>query len=445
MKLFPLILLLILANSLFGQPVDKAYKPGWKLVFFDEFDSNRLNIKKWKQSPGWTKCIRDNLAYSPEDNNVSFKNGNLVITAKKENVDRKCDNWDSTGRYIPYQRKFDYTTGLIYTVKDFKYGYFECRFKVPEGKGFNSAFWLIGTNSELDIFEILGSNARKAYMTLHWKDKDARTGMHMAVSNYSLRNSSYSNEYHVMATEWTDRGIRFFSDSKSIPLKTKNRKAMLRHMPACNMNVLLSLGVGIIDGSPDEKTNFPAEFLVDYVRVYSHDTSEKAEINIKGQKTIIIDSKSDSQDFSLSDLVINDRYGMYPHGYAVKLKNSTSEKINEKESIITNLITVTNGIDESEPYQVKILKSDSNYQTEKFPAGYEIIARPDKNTVTLVSYSGEFMFDNIFLADSKMNSTAFSIERAENQYIIKPDKQISGKYFLVLLIYNRIYSFPVIF
>lgn len=73
-----------------------------------------------------------------------------------------------------------YTSGRINTQgkHDFKYGYFECRAKVPTGKGYLPAFWMMPTDEnlygqwpkcgEIDIMEVMGQETNKAYGTIHY-------------------------------------------------------------------------------------------------------------------------------------------------------------------------------------------------------------------------------------------------------------------------------------
>lgn len=67
---------------------------------------------------------------------------------------------------------------------DFKYGYFECRAKVPTGKGYLPAFWMMPTDEnlygqwpkcgEIDIMEVMGQETNKAYGTIHYGDRMIR-------------------------------------------------------------------------------------------------------------------------------------------------------------------------------------------------------------------------------------------------------------------------------
>lgn len=74
--------------------------------------------------------------YVDSDKNIQVKDGKLLIKPV-ETV-----NADGTRSY---------TSGRINTQgkHDFKYGYFECRAKVPTGKGYLPAFWMMPTDENL--------------------------------------------------------------------------------------------------------------------------------------------------------------------------------------------------------------------------------------------------------------------------------------------------------
>ena len=73
-----------------------------------------------------------------------------------------------------------YTSGRINTQSKhtFQYGRFEVRAKVPSGKGFLPAFWMMPENEsyygqwpkcgEIDIMEVHGSALDTSYSTLHF-------------------------------------------------------------------------------------------------------------------------------------------------------------------------------------------------------------------------------------------------------------------------------------
>ena len=73
-----------------------------------------------------------------------------------------------------------YTSGRVNTQNkhDFKYGKFEARIKVPSGKGFLPAFWMMPTDEsyygqwpkcgEIDIMEVMGQSTDTLHGTIHF-------------------------------------------------------------------------------------------------------------------------------------------------------------------------------------------------------------------------------------------------------------------------------------
>ena len=109
---------------------------GYSLVWEDNFDGPGLNRNDWNvelHEPGWVNA--ELQEYVDSEENIFFENGNLVIRPVKSTVNGKIH----------------YTSGRISTQnkRDFTYGVFEARLKVPEGKGFLPAFWLMATDENV--------------------------------------------------------------------------------------------------------------------------------------------------------------------------------------------------------------------------------------------------------------------------------------------------------
>ena len=89
------------------------------LVWSDEFDNNggpdssKWNVLDVPQSPN------KELQYYTKSGNAACSNGFLTITAKKENRGGK-----------------QYTSAKLVSVKEFTYGVFEMKAKLPKGKGY---------------------------------------------------------------------------------------------------------------------------------------------------------------------------------------------------------------------------------------------------------------------------------------------------------------------
>lgn len=263
--------LVMLAAACSRPPVPGAAnpveKPGWRLVFQDEFDGDGLDATRWMTGFPWGRCSE--IAYNTEQGNVAVIEGALHLAAKHEAADGLCFAWDDNGVFTPYSRDFDYTTGMVYSIQAFQYGYFECRFRVPAGKGFNSAFWLYGPEAtEADIFEVVSSDEGAAQMTLHWKVDDVLVGTSQWPTHIAPAGPAFHDGYHTFALQWEKEGVTWYLDNWRVPESCWTRFIRGRHIPDVEMNVILTLGIGGMDGDPDASTPFPADFVIDYVRVY---------------------------------------------------------------------------------------------------------------------------------------------------------------------------------
>ena len=253
-------------------PRPKAVKGDWTLVFSDEFDGPGLDRDKWTTCYWWDKDGCTNLGnaelqwYMPE--NVSVANGYLMLTARPEKV---------TGFE---GRPFSYTSGMVTTGRDyvelprlpraeFLYGHFEIRAKLPAGAGLWPALWLLPSTREsrpeIDIMEVLGDAPRQLHLHVHYDDKKGeiqRPGKTVETKNLARR-------FHVYGLTWSKDAIHWYLDGKKV--WTFDDTDYISSEP---MYLLMNLAVGgKWPGPPDERTKFPAEFIIDYVRVWTR--SEK--------------------------------------------------------------------------------------------------------------------------------------------------------------------------
>lgn len=230
----------------------------WNLVWSDEFNGTSLNTADWTAeigtgSSGWGN--NELQYYTNRAQNLQVTGGNLVITAQRE-----AYNGSS------------YTSARIKTQgkRSFTYGKIEARIKLPSGQGLWPAFWMLGANidtvgwpksGETDIMERVNNNA---YVngTVHW-DANGQADYGQVSGNLDF------SQYHVYSIEWDAKYIRWFVDGNQfnefyIENSTGNTEEF--HKPSF---LLLNLAVGgNWPGSPNAATPFPAQMLVDYVRVY---------------------------------------------------------------------------------------------------------------------------------------------------------------------------------
>ncbi|MDE7323513.1 MAG: carbohydrate binding domain-containing protein [Lachnospiraceae bacterium] len=267
-------------------PVKSKGEHIYKLIWEDEFEGDRLNTDDWNyeyHEPGWVNA--ELQEYVDSEKNTYVKDGKLYIQALKEIVDGK-----------PY-----YTSGRVNTQgkHDFQYGRFEARAKVPSGKGFLPAFWMMPTDEsyygqwpkcgEIDIMEVHGSELTTTYSTLHFGEPHTQ-----AQTSYKVETGekNFGEDFHVFACEWDPGEFRFYVDGRLIGtfndwFSKKDGFGEVAYPAPYDQTfyMILNLAVGgSWVGYPDDDDVFAenAQFVIDYVRVYekeSYDTNVSKPVN----------------------------------------------------------------------------------------------------------------------------------------------------------------------
>lgn len=245
---------LVLTVSLLIGTVGVTCAHGYTLVWSDEFDGTSLNMSNWNYEIGGHGWGNNELQYYT-DRNVTVANGVLTITAKRESYG---------GR--------DYTSSRITTKgkREFKYGRIEARISIPMGQGLWPAFWMLGANfpgvpwpncGEIDIMEHVNrETATHGY--IHW---DYNGHAYYGGSTYVADPSAW----HVYAIEWDQSAIKWFVDGVQFWEANIHNGINNTHCFHEPFFIILNLAVGgNWPGPPDAGTKFPAEYKIDYVRVY---------------------------------------------------------------------------------------------------------------------------------------------------------------------------------
>lgn len=175
-----------------------------------------------------------------------------------------------------------YTSARIKSIGRFatQYGRIEARLKLPRGQGVWPAFWMLGANfpavgwptcGEIDIMEVLGHQPGILYGTVH--GPNVAGAVHSKGSSYTLPNgATFSDAFHVFAIEWQPGRIDWWIDETKYlsvaraDLAPGNRWVM----DEGPFFLILNLAIGgNWPGRPDGTTPFPAEYRIDYVRLYA--------------------------------------------------------------------------------------------------------------------------------------------------------------------------------
>ena len=287
----------MLATFSFSTLLPFAGEPAtWKLVWSDEFEGDKIDRAKWDHDLGngffdynantWISGWGNGELqyYTREPENAFVKDGMLHLRAVKES-----------------HNGCGYTSAKLKTRKrdgsplfNQKYGKFEIRAKLPLGKGVWPAFWLLpqaekfggwAASGEIDILEAKGQEPNKIWGTLHfggrWPVNTERTTIHPLPAGSTIA------EFHTYAVEWEPSEIRWLLDGKVFSTQSfwwstskidgkKGAKPAnegdLNPWPAPfdqPFYLIVNLAVGgQFGGLPEAATPFPAEMLIDYVRVY---------------------------------------------------------------------------------------------------------------------------------------------------------------------------------
>ena len=237
-----------------------ADRPGWRLVWSDEFDGPALpDPKKWTYEEGKVRNNEAQYYTKARSENCRTERGMLVIEGRKE-------------PFTGPRGRGDYTSASIETkgLGSWQYGRLEMRAKLPQGLGVWPAFWTLGVKGgwpacgEIDIMEFVGHDPNKVHGTLHWR----AAGKH-ASKGGNLTVSKPWEDFHVYAVEWSADRIDFFYDdtkfnSIAIAQADDNGSNAFRQPHYLKLN--LALG-GEWGGKIDDAV-LPQKFIVDYVRVY---------------------------------------------------------------------------------------------------------------------------------------------------------------------------------
>ncbi|HXM97643.1 MAG TPA: glycoside hydrolase family 16 protein [Candidatus Dormibacteraeota bacterium] len=244
---------------------------GYTLVWSDEFNTangSQPDTSKWVYDAGGDGWGNNELEYyTSRPQNAQIQDGNLVITALKENY---TGPGGVTRNYTSARLK---TQGLFAQA----YGRFEARIKIPKGQGIWPAFWMLGNDigmigwpkcGEIDIMENIGKEPGMVHGSLHGPSTTASTSD--LTSTFALpAGQNFSDDFHLYAVEWDPTVVRFYVDAN--PYATFNSsqwpaggKWVFDHPFFIILNVAVG---GDWPGSPDNGI-FPQTMLIDYVRVY---------------------------------------------------------------------------------------------------------------------------------------------------------------------------------
>jgi beta-glucanase (GH16 family) len=235
------------------------------IVWTDEFNGSSINTNVWTFDTGSGGWGNNELEYyTSRTNNAYVANGFLHLVAQAEDYGGSS-----------------YTSARIKSQGLFacKYGRIEWRAQLPAGTAFWPALWLLGTNintlgwpgcGEIDVMENDGANTAMAQGSIH-SGSDA-------TAIYNFTDGGAVTNFHAYTLDWTTNAILFYVDGHLYETQTSWSSSTTSAYPfPFNQPFFLIMNLAIGGnylGNPatnaiNAGSTFPAQVLVDYVRIYN--------------------------------------------------------------------------------------------------------------------------------------------------------------------------------
>ena len=258
---------------------DPANTGGWILRedISDEFDGSEIDKSKWfVQGDSGDYYIWKGRAPSQfAAHNVIVEDGLLKLRSQWEpDFDFAVGEGHEGNDYATHDGEFiPVTTAAIVSHKRFLNGYMEVRSRSADA-AMTSSFWMIGHESELDVYETMGNpkidsgsgiTATMLKASVHdWQPPAQRPTRRFGyVQELPWR---IADDFHVYGVDWGPDYLRFYIDGELMHEVTQAEvgKDWVLTNP---LEVWLDSEIFVWLGLPHEE-ELPADFEVDYVRVW---------------------------------------------------------------------------------------------------------------------------------------------------------------------------------
>jgi len=258
-------------------------KPGWNLIFNDEFGSSSLNPDKWNRSTPWDdgdgNCVH---GFVENPANATVDSGMASITNTLESYLPGC----------PYSggeiKTFSVSDTAFKSFYFYAPGYIEARVKLINRTGQGAAFWLWGVGTpenpgtpgpwnEIDIFELNGINGNIFNGSYHWTpDGNHVSQNHSIYLTDSARIYDLSANWTIFGLEWDSGSIKWYVNNLLVKVLDLHGippycvASAYYDPPLAPFSIRLNTRnntVGNQSAVPNP-ADFPQSMQVDYVRAY---------------------------------------------------------------------------------------------------------------------------------------------------------------------------------
>jgi hypothetical protein len=249
------------------QPAAGWEKPGWTLVYGDEFDGRNLDGGRKLDDVHWVPAYQGTMpaGFSVENGALHVRIGRDLPPAQTMPLARP----DKPGRVSSVETQWRFMQ---------QYGLFEIRARMPRGSGAMAALWLspglafeklkgdggkresANEAIDIDIFKYLGKDPKAGIVAAHY---GRRVGEAADSRKVDLAFDP-SDDFHVYGLQWDAEALVWTVDGKEV-----YRSDKVPHTP---MFIRLSaFEDAAAYGAIDASVVYPKDLEVDYVRVFERE------------------------------------------------------------------------------------------------------------------------------------------------------------------------------
>lgn len=279
----PILFLFLLLTI--GQLPAPVSAQEWRLVWSDEFEADGApDASVWQFEEGFA---RNEEAQWYQAGNAWCEGGKLIIEARREADPRPNPLYEAGSRDWRKQREqIVYTSSCLRTIgrKEFRYGRFEVKARIPVAGGAWPAIWLLGSEmewpscGEIDIMEYYRIKGVPHILANACWGTDRRyeakwNSKAIPFEHFTERDPRWAEKFHLWRMDWDETAIRIYLDDEllnEIPLSQTLNGSLGQgtnpfHRP---QYLLLNLAIGGINGGPIDEAALPMRYEIEYVRVY---------------------------------------------------------------------------------------------------------------------------------------------------------------------------------
>jgi len=244
---------------------------------YDDFNGSTLDQSRWYGYYPWGGLSLDAKTYT-DPTLCNQRNGVLTLSVDTVSEWRTFPSWMVDASKIESdptlmrngQVEIERLTSAAWSKRQFRYGYFEARCFLPEGKGYWPAFWLYGgnPNEEIDIMEAKGERKSSYHVDIHCPNRCDRIKQFGLIDkpfgHWVKTNQRLSTSWVTFSGLWTPEGVLFYFNDRLVA----QHKATFNTAMNLIANFSLAMDNGPFSPGPNGKTGFPAAYLIDYIRAW---------------------------------------------------------------------------------------------------------------------------------------------------------------------------------